>query len=414
MRSLPLFIAIKYLKGKRTGFQSFVSSAGLIGVALGVAVLILVSSVMNGFERELRERILQAIPHASIEGGVDINQVPSVKAVLEENPEVLASSPYIETQGLISSANSLKGIYIFGVNPVLEKKVSIVSTKIISGSWNSIEEEKYGIIIGDILAFQLGIGVGDMVNILVPDTTLSLAGILPRTKRFKVTGIFRIGAPEMDQSFAYINITNAQKLLRMSNSVHGIRIKYQDLFQARQLVYQDTYSINQVLGTEFSSSNWTDSYGTLFQAIKMEKFLVFLLLSLVVVVAVFNIVSLSVMTINEKRTQIAILMTLGASRSFIQRIFIYFGSLIGLAGTCLGLIIGLVLTYFLGPIINFIEDLLDIRFLEVYFINYFPTDFRLIWIVIICLTALFLTVISSFYPSRLASKINPAEVLRYE
>ena len=414
MRSLPLFIAIKYLKGKRTGFQSFVSSAGLIGVALGVAVLILVSAVMNGFERELRERILQAIPHASIEGGIDINQVLSVKAVLEENPEVLASSPYIETQGLISSANSLKGIYIFGVNPVLEKKVSIVSTKIISGSWNSIEEEKYGIIIGDILAFQLGIGVGDMVNILVPDTTLSLAGMLPRTKRFKVTGIFRIGAPEMDQSFAYINITNAQKLLRMSNSVHGIRIKYQDLFQARQLVYQDTYRINEVLGTQFSSSNWTNSYGTLFQAIKMEKFLVFLLLSLVVVVAVFNIVSLSVMTINEKRTQIAILMTLGASRSFIQRIFIYFGSLIGLAGTCLGLIIGLVLTYFLGPIINFIEDLLDIRFLEVYFINYFPTDFRLIWIVIICLTALFLTVISSFYPSRLASKINPAEVLRYE
>ena len=414
MRSLPLFIAFKYLKGKRTGFQSFISSAGLIGVALGVAVLILVSSVMNGFERELRERILQAIPHASIEGGIDINQVLSVKAVLEENPEVLASSPYIETQGLISSANSLKGIYIFGVNPVLEKKVSIVSTKIISGSWNSIEEEKYGIIIGDILAFQLGIGVGDMVNILVPDTTLSLAGILPRTKRFKVTGIFRIGAPEMDQSFAYINITNAQKLLRMSNSVHGIRIKYQDLFQARQLVYQDTYRINEVLGTQFSSSNWTNSYGTLFQAIKMEKFLVFLLLSLVVVVAVFNIVSLSVMTINEKRTQIAILMTLGASRSFIQRIFIYFGSLIGLAGTCLGLIIGLVLTYFLGPIINFIEDLLDIRFLEVYFINYFPTDFRLIWIVIICLTALFLTVISSFYPSRLASKINPAEVLRYE
>ena len=414
MRSLPLFIAIKYLKGKRTGFQSFVSSAGLIGVALGVAVLILVSSVMNGFERELRERILQAIPHASIEGGIDINQVSSVKAVLEENPEVLASSPYIETQGLISSANSLKGIYIFGVNPVLEKKVSIVSTKIISGSWNSIEEEKYGIIIGDILAFQLGIGVGDMVNILVPDTTLSLAGILPRTKRFKVTGIFRIGAPEMDQSFAYINITNAQKLLRMSNSVHGIRIKYQDLFQARQLVYQDTYRINEVLGTQFSSSNWTNSYGTLFQAIKMEKFLVFLLLSLVVVVAVFNIVSLSVMTIHEKRSQIAILMTIGASQSFIQKIFIYFGSLIGLAGTVLGLIIGIVLTYFLGPIINFIEKLLEIRFLEVYFINYFPTDFRLSWIITICLTSLFLTVISSFYPSRLASKINPAEVLRYE
>ena len=414
MKSIPLFIALKYFRSKRAGFLSFVSSMAFSSLALGVAILILVSSVMNGFERELRERILQAIPHASINGGVGSEQISLVRDILEENPEVIASSPYIETQGLIGSTNSLKGIYIFGVNPLLEQKVSIVSNRIIEGSWNSIEEEKYGIVIGDILAFQLGIRVGDMVNILVPDTTLSLAGILPRTKRFKVTGIFSIGAPEMDQTFAYINITNAQKLLRMGDSVQGIRIRYQDLFQARQLVHQDANRVNHSIGTKFSSSNWTNSYGTLFQAIKMEKFLVFLLLSLVIVVAVFNIVSLSVMTIHEKRSQIAILMTIGASQSFIQKIFIYFGSLIGLAGTGLGLIIGLVLTYFLGPIINFIENLLEIRFLEVYFINYFPTDFRLSWIITICLTSLFLTVVSSFYPSRLASKINPAEVLRYE
>ena len=414
MSSLPLSIAIKYLKGKRSGFLSFVSSAGFVGVALGVAVLILVSSVMNGFEKELRERVLQSIPHASIIGSIEIDQVPQVRDILLENKEIVASSPYIESQGLIGSSESLKGIYIFGVNPDLENEVSIVGKRIIEGSWNSIEEEKYGIVIGDILAYQLGIGIGDMVNVLFPDTNLSLAGILPRTKRFKVTGIFSIGAPEMDQSFAYINITNAQKLLRLDDTVHGVRIRYKDLFQAPQMVHLDTIRVNQALNSYYSSGNWTNSYGTLFKAINMEKFLVFLLLSLVIVIAVFNIVSLSVMTINEKRSQIAILMTIGATPSFVQKIFMYFGSLIGITGTLLGLLIGLVLTYFLGPIIAFIENLLGMRFLEVYFINYFPVDLRVNWILAICLISILLTILASLYPSRLASKINPAEVLRYE
>ena len=414
MSSLPLSIAIKYLKGKRSGFLSFVSSAGFVGVALGVAVLILVSSVMNGFEKELRERVLQSIPHASIIGSIEIDQVPKVRDILLENKEIVASSPYIESQGLIGASESLKGIYIFGVNPDLENEVSIVGKRIIEGSWNSIEEEKYGIVIGDILAYQLGIGIGDMVNVLLPDTTLSLAGILPRTKRFKVTGIFSIGAPEMDQSFAYINIINAQKLLRLDDTVHGVRIRYKDLFQAPRMVHLDTIRVNQALSSYYSSGNWTNNYGTLFKAINMEKFLVFLLLSLVIVIAVFNIVSLSVMTINEKRSQIAILMTIGATPSFVQKIFMYFGSLIGITGTLLGLLIGLVLTYFLGPIIAFIENLLGMRFLEVYFINYFPVDLRVNWILAICLISILLTILASLYPSRLASKINPAEVLRYE
>ena len=414
MSSLPLSIAIKYLKGKRSGFLSFVSSAGFVGVALGVAVLILVSSVMNGFEKELRERVLQSIPHASIIGSIEIEQIPQVRDILLENKEIVASSPYIESQGLIGSSESLKGIYIFGVNPDLENEVSIVGKRIIEGSWNSIEEEKYGIVIGDILAYQLGIGIGDMVNVLFPDTNLSLAGILPRTKRFKVTGIFSIGAPEMDQSFAYININNAQKLLRLDDTVHGVRIRYKDLFQAPQMVHLDTIRVNQALNSYYSSGNWTNNYGTLFKAINMEKFLVFLLLSLVIVIAVFNIVSLSVMTINEKRSQIAILMTIGATPSFVQKIFMYFGSLIGITGTLLGLLIGLVLTYFLGPIIAFIENLLGMRFLEVYFINYFPVDLRVNWILAICLISILLTILASLYPSRLASKINPVEVLRYE
>ena len=218
----------------------------------------------------------------------------------------------------------------------------------------------------------------------------------------------------MDQSFAYINITNAQKLLRLDDTVHGVRIRYKDLFQAPRMVHLDTIRVNQALSSYYSSGNWTNNYGTLIKAINMEKFLVFLLLSLVIVIAVFNIVSLSVMTINEKRSQIAILMTIGATPSFVQKIFMYFGSLIGITGTLLGLLIGLVLTYFLGPIIAFIENLLGMRFLEVYFINYFPVDLRVNWILAICLISILLTILASLYPSRLASKINPAEVLRYE
>tara|TARA_Y100000590_G_scaffold101874_1_gene115713 strand:- start:3572 stop:4816 length:1245 start_codon:yes stop_codon:yes gene_type:complete len=414
MTSLPLFLAIKYLRGRRSGFLSFVSSVGFLGITIGVAVLILVSSVMNGFEKELRDRILQSIPHASLIGDIKIGQINSIRDILSKNKEVISSSPYIETQGLISSSYSLKGIYIFGVDPLLEKQTSIISSRVIEGSWNSIQEEKFGIIIGDILAIQLGVKVGDTINLLVPDTTLSLSGVMPRTKRFKVTGIFSIGAPEMDQTFAYISLGNAQKLLRIKNSVHGIRISYKDLFEAEKLVSHDLIKVNKSLNTFLSSTNWTNSYGTLFKAIVMEKFLVFLLLSLVIVIAVFNIVSLSIMTINEKRSQIAILITIGATRGFIQKTFLYFGGLIGFAGTLMGLLAGIVITYFLGPIINFFENLLDIKFLEVYFINYFPTDMRLSWILSICSVSLVLTVFASFYPSRIASNLQPAEVLRHE
>ncbi|SVE25739.1 uncharacterized protein METZ01_LOCUS478593, partial [marine metagenome] len=243
-----------------------------------------------------------------------------------------------------------------------------------------------------------------MVNVLVPDTTQGLAGFLPRTKRFKVTGIFSLGAPEIDQSYVYMNIKNAGKLTRMGNSVHGIRVRYQDLFQSRNLILQDKNQVNEQLQKKLRSNNWTNSYGTLFKAINMEKFLVSMLLSLVVFVAVFNIVSLLVMTINEKRSQIAILMTVGASKSFIQKIFFYFGSLIGITGTFIGLIIGLTLSYFLSPIFTFLENLFGMNFLEVYFINYFPVDIRPMWIASICFASILLTLLASLYPARMASK----------
>jgi len=414
MNNVSLLIALRYFRSKRSGFVSIISKMAFAGIAIGVAVLIIVTSVMNGFEKELQTRILQAIPHASIEGNISNNDIDKIVNTLYENKKIVGAAPYIETQGLVSSGSSLKGVYIYGVNPFQEPAISIVSEQMIDGTWDSLSEDSYNLVMGDILAMQLGLRLGDKVNVLVPDTNLGLAGILPRTRQFTVSGIFSLGAPEMDESFVYLNIKNASKLLRMNNAVHGIRVRYSDLFLAPTEIYKDLFRIQNSLNLNVGADDWTRSYGTLFKAIKNEKFLISLLLTFIVLVAIFNVVSMLVMIINEKRAQIAILVTLGGTRRFIQNIFIYFGSLIGIFGTLSGLLIGLFITYNLGSIIGLLEYTLGVKFLEVYFIDYFPVDIRPSWIFFICAGSLLLTIISSIYPATIASKIEPAEVLKYE
>ena len=414
MNNVSLLIALRYFKSKRSGFVSIISWMAFSGIAIGVAVLIIVTSVMNGFEKELQTRILQAIPHAAIEGNISKDNVDVVILKLQENENIVGAAPYIETQGLLSSKISLKGVYLFGIDPSKEPSVSIIKKQIIDGTWASLYEDNYNLLIGDILAIQLGLRVGDKVNVLVPDTNLGLAGVLPRTRQFIVSGIFSIGAPEMDEAFAYLNIKNSSKLLRMDNSVHGIRVRYKDLFLAPVEIYKDLFSIQNTLQLDLKASDWTRSYGTLFKAIKNEKFLISLLLTFIILIAIFNVISMLVMIINEKKAQIAILVTLGGTKNFIQKIFIFFGSLIGFFGTLTGLIAGLLITYNLGSIINVLENLLGIKFLEVYFIDYFPIDMRLSWILFICFFSFLLTLLSSIYPARVASKIEPAEVLKYE
>lgn len=414
MNNVSLLIALRYFRSKRSGFVSIISKMAFAGIAIGVAVLIIVTSVMNGFEKELQTRILQAIPHASIEGNISNNDIDKIVNTLYENKKIVGAAPYIETQGLVSSGSSLKGVYIYGVNPFQEPAISIVSEQMIDGTWDSLSEDSYNLVMGDILAMQLGLRLGDKVNVLVPDTNLGLAGILPRTRQFTVSGIFSLGAPEMDESFVYLNIKNASKLLRMNNAVHGIRVRYSNLFLAPTEIYKDLFRIQDSLNLNVGADDWTRSYGTLFKAIKNEKFLISLLLTFIVLVAIFNVVSMLVMIINEKRAQIAILVTLGGTRRFIQNIFIYFGSLIGIFGTLSGLLIGLFITYNLGSIIGLLEYTLGVKFLEVYFIDYFPVDIRPSWIFFICAGSLLLTIISSIYPATIASKIEPAEVLKYE
>jgi lipoprotein-releasing system permease protein len=386
----------------------------IFGITIGVLVLILVTSVMNGFQKELKERILETIPHASIIGNIQIQEYESIEKIVYENSQVIGVAPYVETQGLLSSGSFLKGVYIYGVIPKYENTVSSIGEHIVSGSLKTLEEDKYHLVIGDILAYQLSVEVGDYVNVLVPDTGLGLAGIFPRTKKFKISAIFSIGAPELDQSFAYMSITNASKLLRMNQSITGVRIKYQDLFSSNNQIRFDAANVRKNSNKEIMTSTWQQNYGTLFEAIQNERFLVSLMLFMLILLSAYNLMSMLVMTVNQKKPQIAILMTMGATSKTIRNIFLLFGGLVGSFGILLGCFAGLIISINFGSIINFLETLFNTQFLKVYFIDYFPIDIRFEWISAICAITFISCILFTIYPARLASKVDPVEILNNE
>ena len=414
MRNISLFLALKYFRPRKNGFVSFHSGMAIFGITIGLSILILVTSVMNGFQKELKDRILETIPHASILGDIQQEDFTSIRDILNNNPNLIGAAPYIETQGLVSSGSFLKGVYIYGVDTDYEKSVSQISKHIVEGNFDSLDDSGFNVVIGDILAFQLGVGIGDFINVLVPDTGMGIAGIFPRTKRFKISAIFSVGAPELDQSFAFMSIKNASKLLRMGNAINGVRLKYQDLFLADYEVRSDLANLQSATKQRFQYTTWKQNYGTLFEAIQNERFLVALMLFMLIILSAYNLMSMLVMTVNEKKPQIAILMTMGATSSIIRNVFLIFGSLVGSMGILLGCFVGLLVSFNFGVIINFIESLTGIAFLQVYFIDYFPIDIRFKWVASICFITFLSCLIFTIYPSRLASKIDPVEVLKYE
>lgn len=414
MRNISLFLALKYFRPRKNGFVSFHSGMAIFGITIGLSILILVTSVMNGFQKELKDRILETIPHASILGDIQQEDFTSIRDILNNNPNLIGAAPYIETQGLVSSGSFLKGVYIYGVDTDYEKSVSQISKHIVEGNFDSLDDSGFNVVIGDILAFQLGVGIGDFINVLVPDTGMGIAGIFPRTKKFKISAIFSVGAPELDQSFAFMSIKNASKLLRMGNAINGVRLKYQDLFLADYEVRSDLANLQSATKQRFQYTTWKQNYGTLFEAIQNERFLVALMLFMLIILSAYNLMSMLVMTVNEKKPQIAILMTMGATSSIIRNVFLIFGSLVGSMGILLGCFVGLLVSFNFGVIINFIESLTGIAFLQVYFIDYFPIDIRFEWVASICFITFLSCLIFTIYPSRLASKIDPVEVLKYE
>ncbi|MGO1394430.1 MAG: lipoprotein-releasing ABC transporter permease subunit [Halomonas sp.] len=409
---LPFLVGLRYVRAKRRNhFISFISLTSMLGLMLGVAVLILVLSVMNGFDHELRTRILGMVPHAKIESRVGMVEWESLAEELMQRERVIGAAPYVEQQGMFSVGGRNQGAMVNGINPDWEDRVSIIGEHMRQGELADLVPGEWHVVLGSMLARNLGVGVGDRVTLLVPEASITPAGVFPRLKRFTVSGIFSVGA-ELDANLAYANIEDMQTLARLGDAVGGLRLELDDLFAASS----ETQAILNQLGPEYRGSDWTLSQGNLFQAIQMEKRMIALLLTVIIAVAAFNIVSTLVMVVTDKRADIAILRTIGAKPSSIMGIFIVQGMAIGLIGIAIGVAVGVLLALTIADLIGWVEGTLGIQFLDagVYFISDLPSQLQWSDVIRIVLAAFGLTFLSTLYPAWRAARVQPADVLRYE
>lgn len=409
---LPFLIGLRYVRAKRRNhFISFISLTSMLGLMLGVAVLILVLSVMNGFDHELRTRILGMVPHTKVESRTGMVEWEALAERLMERERVIGAAPYVEQQGMFSVGGRNEGAMVNGIHPEWEDRVSIIGRHMQRGGLDDLQPGEWNIVLGSILARRLGVGVGDSVTLLVPEASITPAGVFPRLKRFTVSGIFSVGA-DLDAALAYANIEDMQTLARLGDAVGGLRLELDDLFAASA----ETRAIINELGPGYRGVDWTFSHGNLFQAIQMEKRMIALLLTVIIAVAAFNIVSTLVMVVTDKHADIAILRTIGATPRSIMGIFIVQGLAIGVIGILVGVALGVLLALTISDIIDGVESLFGIQFLDagVYFISNLPS--RLDWgdVRDIVAAALGLTFLSTLYPAWRAAKVQPAEVLRYE
>jgi lipoprotein-releasing system permease protein len=415
-----LFVGLRYTRAKRKNhFISFISLTSMIGIALGVAALIVVLSVMNGFQKELRTRILGVASHLEITGSNNkLSDWQSIVNSSVKQPHVLASAPYITAQGMLSYDQGVQGAIIRGVLPAAEDKVADLGKHMKVGSLSDLRPSEFGIILGADLAYNLGAQIGDKVVVMAPQGQFTPTGVVPRLKQFTLVGLFQIGMYEYDAGLALIHMDDAAKLYRMGNNVSGVRLKLDDLFDAPAISTAMAAQLNKSPNANgiYYVTDWTQQHANFFKAVQMEKRVMFIILTLIVAVAAFNIVSTLVMAVTDKRADIAIMRTFGASPSSIMFIFIIQGALIGIIGTVFGAGFGILIALNIGTIIPFIEGLFHVQFLskEVYAISDLPSD--LIWsdVITIVMMSFILSLLATLYPSWRASKINPAEALRYE
>ncbi|WP_342653081.1 lipoprotein-releasing ABC transporter permease subunit [Pseudomonas sp. F3-2] len=414
-RPLFVFIGTRYTRAKRRNhFVSFISLTSMIGLALGVVVMIVVLSVMNGFDHEMRTRVLGMVPHATIESGEPIGDWQALADKVKRNPQVEAVAPFTQMQGLLTNNGNVQKILLNAIDPVQERKVSIIDGFMKQGSLDDLVAGGFGVVIGDKAATKLGVGVGDKVTFVSPEVTVTPAGMFPRMKRFTVVGIFHVGAGELD---GYLGVTNLQDLARLHRwkpeQVQGLRLKFTDLFKAPRTAYEIAQSLGE---HQYYSRDWTRTHGNLYQAIGMEKSIIGLLLLLIVAVAAFNIISTLVMVVNDKRGDIAILRTLGATPGQIMAIFMVQGTVIGVVGTLIGAGVGILAALNVSSAISALEGLIGHKFLnaDVYFIDYLPSQLMAEDVLLVCGAALVLSFLATLYPAWRAARTQPAEALRYE
>ena len=409
-----LLIGLRYTRAKRRNhFISFISMISMAGVALGVAALIVVLSVMNGFQKELRTRILGVASHVQITGaGGELADWPAVAAASSKHPRVQAAAPFVQGQGMLSYEQGVRGTLIRGVVPDLEEKVAGFREHIRAGRWEALRPGEFGIILGSDLAAALGARLGDKVALIVPQGTVTPAGVAPRLKSFRVVGIFEVGMYEYDSGLALIHMEDAQKLYRMDDRVSGVRLKLDDLFQAPRVARE----LMATLDGDLFVADWTRSHANFFRAVQIEKNMMFIILSLIVAVAAFNIVSTMVMAVTDKQADIAILRTLGATPRSILLTFMVQGSLIGVIGLVLGVVGGVLLALNVDVVVPVIERILGTQFLakDVYYISQLPSELQWGDVITVTVVALVLALVATIYPSLRAAQVNPADALRYE
>ena len=409
-----LLVGLRYTRAKRRNhFISFISLTSMLGIALGVAALIVVLSVMNGFQKEVRARILGVVAHVQITGADDrLTDWREVAKEAAANPQVEAAAPFVNAQGMLVLGATVRGVLVRGVVPELEQQVADIGSHMRTGKLESLVPGGFGIVLGSELARALGARAGDKVTLIAPQGLVTPAGILPRLKQFTVDGIFEVGMFEYDSGLALIRMEDAQKLYGMGQATSGVRLKLRDLFQSREV----TDDLAARLRGDLYISDWTRSHANYFRAVQIEKTMMFIILLLIVAVAAFNIVSTLVMAVTDKQPDIAILRTLGASPGGIMKIFVVQGALIGVIGTLIGVAGGIVLALNIDVVVPFLERLFSVHFLsrEVYYITELPSDLQSSDVTAIALVSLALSLFATLYPSWRAARVNPAEALRYE
>lgn len=409
-----LYIGLRYIRAKRKNhFVSFIAFISIAGVALGVFALIVVLSVMNGFGNELRDRTLSMTSHATISGYDGyLRDWPEALEKAENNKEVVAAAPYIRKEVMLSSGRRVSGSLIRGIKPDMESKVSLVESKMVSGSLFDLKAGEYGLVIGRELANTLGVYEGDRVTVITPQASITAVGVMPRLRRFSVVGVFEVGMHQYDAAMAYMHIEDAAKLFSYKDKVNGVRLKFTDLFEAPRI----TREIEKDFGDRYWVRDWSKQHKNFFRALKTEKTVMFIILLLMVSVAALNIVSTLMMTVTDKESDIAILRALGMRPSSIMIIFIIQGAFIGFFGTLIGVGAGVPVALNVFEIVSWLEQLFNTDFLpsDVYYISDIVADVKVSEVITYALSAFSVTILATIYPAWRASRTLPAEALRYE
>ena len=409
---LELFIGQRYTHSRRRNrFISFISFASMLGIMLGVMVLITVLSIMNGFEKELRDKILGVVAHVTVSGtNGQLADWPVQLDKLKAEKHVVGAAPYVQKQVMLTNGNLMRGVILQGIDPALQDKVSDVNFKMIDGSFSNLKSHEYGIVLGVEVAAGLGVMPGDKVTVIVPQVQVTPAGVIPRIRRFTVVGVYEIGHPEYDGMSGFIELSDASRLFRLGDDVGGIRLKLDDMFAAQ--------SVGQDLKTKGygTVTDWSEQHGSLFRAVKTERIVMTLILFLVVCVALFNLVASLMMAVNDKEADIAILRTFGMSGQRIMRIFMAQGSIIGIFGTVVGVGLGVLLSLNISSVMGWLEATFGFKVFsaDLFYISEIPSDLRWENVIWITLAALIASVLATIYPAKRASQIQPAESLRYE